>query len=134
MIYYLNKDELPAIPTPHDCVITGASIQEDILTLKFEEDISYHDSIKGIHPNAKSLTIKFHLIDPPDVYQSKRYKFPKRFGIYKGIDFKKIAEYSQKGRLEYLYHNVGFNSIIVKLWCKTSIIMAMQADYVEFEW
>lgn len=134
MLYYLNKEKLPTIPTPHDCVIRRVSIQEDTLFLGFEEDISCHDSIKQIRPNAKSLAIKIHLIDTFDVYQLKIQKFPRALKIYKGIDFKKVIEYSKNGRLEYLYHNIGFNSVIIKLWYQTPIVMDLDAGYIEFDW
>lgn len=39
-----------------------------------------------------------------------------------------------KDNLEYLYHNVGYCSIIVKLWSSNDIVLDITADYVEFEW
>ena len=37
-------------------------------------------------------------------------------------------------RLEYLYHNVGYGSIITKLFSGDEIILDAEIDYVEFEW
>ena len=62
-IFYLNKDILPTIPVPHDCVIKDIQIGGQHLTFVFEDDISYHDSIKFIAPEAKSLIIRYHLTD-----------------------------------------------------------------------
>jgi len=62
--YYLNTDVIPTIPVPHDCVIKEITFDSDFLVLKFEDDISYYDSIKSIRPNAKSLVVRIHLYDP----------------------------------------------------------------------
>ena len=63
--YHLNTNVMPTIPVPHDCVIKEIVLEEDILTFVFEDDITYHDSIKSICPDSdvKSLVIKFHLLD-----------------------------------------------------------------------
>lgn len=63
MIYYLDSTELPTIPVPHDCVIDSVSFSDNFLILDFEQGISIYDSIQHICPDAKSLTIKMHLID-----------------------------------------------------------------------
>ena len=68
MIYYLNKDTVPTIPTPHDCEIKKVTIQGDYIIFEFDDDISYHDSIRHFIPDAKSLVIKIHLVDDFDTY------------------------------------------------------------------
>ncbi len=36
--YYLNKEQLPTIPTPHDCVLTDIKIENQSIVFKFEEE------------------------------------------------------------------------------------------------
>jgi hypothetical protein len=140
--YYLNTNVMPTIPVPHDCVIKEIVLTENILTFIFEDDITYHDSIKSICPNSdfKSLIIKFHLLD--DIHDISMFvkKKTNRYhttSLYKEIFLSK-DKYAllnlPKNRLEYLGHNVGYCSIIVKLWSKKSIVLDMTVDYVEFEW
>ncbi len=104
----------------------------------YEEDISYHDSIKIIRPDAKSLIVKYHLIDEESFSVYKWHKPVKIFasnGYYKSIDNCKLASLAtNKIKLEYLYHNVGYCSIITKLYSGGYIILDAEVDYVEFEW
>lgn len=136
--YYLNKVELPTIPVPHDCVIKEIQLDGNNLIFVFENDISYHDSIKAFRPDAKSLIIRFHLVDDISLFiREKPNRLFHKPGVYKEIDLTKsnnqLVDLPKK-RLEYLYHNVGYCSIIVKLWSSSSIILDMTIDYVEFEW
>ncbi len=136
-IYYLNGDTLPTIPTPHDCVIDKVDIDEEYVVFTFEQYINYHDSIQAIKPNAKSLVMKFHLADSClDIYERRK---PNRIfaknGYYRAIDtaaFLKIAESDCK--LEYLYHYVAYQSLIVELCAKTTIRLELTTDRVEFYW
>ena len=64
--YYLNQDTLPSMPVPHDCIINKIMLEEQSLVFSFTSDISRYDSVRNLRPNAKSLTIRYHLID--DVY------------------------------------------------------------------
>ena len=131
--YYLNQDILPTIPTPHDSIITSIEYDSKFLTLKFEEDISYHDSIKTINPNAKSLTIKIHLLDREfDVYKWKRH-----FSLGKGpgfalLDCNKV--FSRIKGTAYLSHYITYNSIIIELFQSESIVLKIESDFIEFEW
>lgn len=134
MLYYLNKDTVPTIPTPHDCVIEKVSIQEEYIIIEFEDDISCHDSVRHIMPDAKSLVIKIHLIDDFYTYKMKHYRRPWCKGDYACIDNLLLEKIVEKGRLEYLYHYVGYQSIIIKLWSHSPITLDIQADYVEYEW
>ncbi len=152
---------MPTIPVPHDCIVKEILLEEetgstgvetvctDVETLRatsllfvFEEDITYHDSIKGICQDSdfKSLIIKFHLIDnihDISMFVKKKTNRYHTTSLYKEI-FLSEDKYAllnlPKNRLEYLSHNVGYCSIIVKLWSKRSIILDMAVDYVEFEW
>lgn len=134
MLYYLNKDTVPTIPTPHDCVIKKATIQEDYIIFEFEDDISYHDSIQYFNPDAKSLVIKIHLIEDFDTYKMKHYRRPWCKGDYARIDNAQLEKIAKQERLEYLYHYVSYQSIIIKLWSQTYITLDVQADYVEYDW
>ena len=140
--YHLNTNVMPTIPVPHDCVIKEIVLEEDILTFVFEDDITYHDSIKSICPDSdfKSLVIKFHLLD--NIYDISMFVKNKtnRYhttSLYKEI-FLSEDKYAllnlPKNRLEYLSHNVGYCSIIVKLWSNRSIVLDMTVDQVEYEW
>ncbi len=135
MTYYLNKAELPAIPVPHDCVVSSVSFSDDIFVLNFEQDMSRYDSVQHIHPNAKSLTIKMHLTDDFDIYQEKIRKFPWFQKSYVQVGLNRLAGLVKRERVEYLYHYVAYESLIVNLWYhKTNIAMYLQTDCIEYIW
>lgn len=50
--YFLNGDTLPTIPVPHDCVIDKITVEDHYIIFTFEQNISFHDSIKNIKPDA----------------------------------------------------------------------------------
>lgn len=140
-IYYLNQKQLPTIPVPHDGVIKEIHLEDDYLIFVFEDDISYHDSIKSIRPDIRSLIMKFHFVD--NIYdinlfvRKKTNRVLHKAGGYKEYELsqnKKILTDLTKNNLEYLYHNVGYCSIIIKLWSYESIIFDITSDYVELEW
>lgn len=134
--YYLNDKTLPTIPVPHDCVIKNVSIDNQYIIFKFEDDISYHDSIKYIRPDAKSLIVRYHMVveDSFSVYKwNKPKKFMLKNGYYECLDNSSIVNFSS-GNLEYLYHNVGYCSVITKLFEKGFILLDAEVDFIEFEW
>ena len=56
-------------------------------------------------------------------------------GHYKRIKNSLLTELPEgKFKFEYLYHNVGYCSIITKLFLNGYIILDADIDYVEFEW
>ena len=131
--YYLNQDILPTIPTPHDCIITSIAYDSEFLTLKFEEDISYHDSIKIINPNAKSLIIKIHLFDREfDVYKWKRHLSLRTGQGLALMDCNKV--FSRIKGTAYLSHYITYNSIIIELFQSESIVLKVESDFIDFEW
>lgn len=134
-IYYLNKETLPTIPVPHDCVIKDIQMKDQTLIFVFEDNISAHDSIQAIHPNAKSLIIRYHLTDE-EAFSVYKWRKPRRFsrkdGYYRLLDNSQLFAFA--GHLEYLYHNVGYCSIITKLWADNGVILDAYVDYIEFEW
>ncbi|MGI5958407.1 MAG: hypothetical protein ACOX60_03190 [Massiliimalia sp.] len=134
MTYYLDKAEWPTVPIPHDCVINNISLSDNFLVLDFEQGISDYDSIQHICPNAKSLTIKMHLIDTFDIYQMKTRKFPKFKKLYEELDFDKLVNLVKQKRVEYLYHYVSYQSLIVNLYHNINIILDLHIDYIEYIW
>ena len=131
--YYLNTDTLPTIPVPHDCVIKEITFDSNFLVLKFEDDISYHDSIKCIKPNVSSLVIRIHLSDPIfDAYEYRLTHMLRGEGYYL-INNSKLKNLCKK-EVEYLYHNIGFHSIIIKLFCGGYYLLDIATDFIEFNW
>lgn len=56
-------------------------------------------------------------------------------GHYKRIKNSLLTELPEgRFKFEYLYHNVGYCSIITKLFSNGYIILDADIDYVEFEW
>ena len=136
-IYYLNDNILPTIPVPHDCVIDSITSENQYIVFAFESDISHHDSIKNINPDAKSLVMKFHLVDECfDLYKwHKPVKIFANKGFFKCIDNSKLfgltlSEY----KLEYLYHYFGYQSLIIELCSDTIIRLELTVDYIEVYW
>ena len=58
--YYLNKDVLPTIPVPHDCIIKKIRIEHKWLIFTFDNDTSYYDSVRKLSPNIRNLILKYH--------------------------------------------------------------------------
>lgn len=134
-IYYLDKKTLPTIFVPHDCVVKDILQKDQTLIFIFEDDISSHDSIQAVCPNAKSLIIRFHLTDENDfsVYQwRKPGRFSRKDGCYRCLDNSQLFAFA--GHMEYLYHNVGYCSIIIKLFADDEVILDACVDYLEYEW
>ena len=129
--YYLNRKHLPTIPTPHDYVIKKVEASRTFLTFYFEDDITWHSSAEVLFPNAKSLIMRFHLIDPDfDMY---KWKVSKTRG--KGwfpYEFHNLRM-PLKRDLEYMEHKVGFQSVIIKLFRMDCIMIEASVDYVSFE-
>ena len=134
--YFLNGNTLPTIPVPHDCVIKKVRLENQHIIFEFEDDISCYDSIKNFKPGAKSLIVKCHLLNDGDfsIFQwEKPSGFSNKNGRYNCVDNHTITKLSDS-RLEYLYHYVGYRSIIIKLFSNGSIIIDADVDYIEFEW
>ena len=119
------------IPTPHDYVIKKVESSRQFITFYFEDDITYHSSAEVLFPNAKSLIMRFHLTDQDfDMY---KWKVSKTRGKgYFPYEFHNL-KMPLKRNLEYLEHNVSFQSIIIKLFRMDVIMMEVQADYVSIE-
>ena len=134
-IYYLNKETLPTMCVPHDCVIKDIQMKDQTLIFIFEDDISSHDSIRTVRPNAKSLIIRYHLTEENgfSIYEwRKPGRFSRKDGCYRRLDNSQLFAFA--GHLEYLYHNVGYCSIITKLWADNGVILDAYVDRLEYEW
>ena len=141
--YFLNGESLPTIPVPHDCVIKKIQLKDQCIEFIFEDDISYHDSIQYYNPDAKSLIIRYHFAYDTDDFSIYKWVKPMRLlsklfsldGHYKRIKNSLLTELPEgKFKFEYLYHNVGYCSIITKLFSNGYIILDADIDCVEFEW
>jgi len=133
--YYLNRETLPTIHVPHDCVVQEIRMENQALVFLFEDHISDHESIQAIHPTAKSLIIRYHLTeeDSFSVYQwRKPQNSSQENGCYQCLDNVQLFQFA--GHIEYLYHNVGYCSIIIKLCADNEVILDANADYLEYEW
>jgi len=134
-IYDLNKETLPTIPTPHDCVVKEIRLEGQTLIFTFEDDIFYHDSIQAIHPTAKSLIIRYHLTeeDAFSVYHwEKPGKFSRQNGCYRHLDNEELFKISD--RIDYLSQNIGYCSIIIQLSTDDIMILDACVDHLEYEW
>lgn len=135
--YQLDGNNTSAIPLPHDCEITGIRKEDDYLIIDFEDDISCHDAIRAIHPDALKLTIRFHL--KYDGLQGiYRYRCSKKHGEgYMRIrKLKKLQKLIDKEGISatYLYQYIAYHQVIVELWVDDSTLLMLEADSVEFEW
>lgn len=132
--YSLAEKQLPSIPEPHDAVIRSIALQDGWLILSFEDDISLHDCVRAIHPNAWTLEMKIHLLDEDDIeilaYEKRKYE-----SVYVIRKPKTLFDLAKKGRnLEYLYHRVYHKWIQLELCGITDYIVRMYADKVLMEW
>lgn len=132
--YSLVDKQLPTIPVPHDCIVKEISLQNSWLIFDFEDDISYHDSIRGIRPGAHGLTMRFRLTDEKDITILAR-EIRKYEVVYVERKRKKLFELAKKGReLEYLDHMAAYGFLQIELCSENSCILRLAADRVVMEW
>ena len=135
---YSLSGVMPTIPTPHDCVIERISRNGEYLVFDFEQEITNHDSARFYCPTAKSLTMRFHLIDTDfGLYEEKRKRTLKgRFSTYIPMDSDELFHLTGgKRKLEYLYHYVAYNTMILRLWAGRDIYLKLyETDQVELNW
>ena len=85
------------------------------------------------------MIIRYHFAYDKNDYSIYKWIKPKKpfekDGHYKRLDNQSLVKLSEGERkLEYLYHNIGYCSIITKLITNEYIILDAEIDYVEFEW
>ncbi len=129
-IYRLDGAKVPTLITPHDCVIKKIKKEDDFLVFIFEDDISCHDSIQYFKPHARSLIIKYHLIDIYEIYYQRWNKLMHRLEY---IELKNERSLFDTG-CEYLYQYAMYNQLIIKLFKGTEYMLSLSADYVEYHW
>ena len=134
--YLLDGNNASNIPLPHDCEIKDIREKDDYLIIDFEDDISYHDAIRAVHPDAQTLTVRFHLkYGGLGIYQ---YRHSKKHGegymLVKSL--KKLRKLMKECGFPatYLYHYVAYHQVIVELCVDDSTLLMLLADSVEFEW
>ena len=132
-IYKLDGKNIDIIPVPHDCVIKDIWEEDDYLIIDFEDDISYHDAIKPIRPEAQTLTMRFHLEygGLTGIYQYRKTQHHEGYMNVKSLQ-KLMKECNHN--FTYLYHYVAYHQIIVELCASNSILLTLNADALEYEW
>ncbi len=144
--YVLDGNNASNIPLPHDCGIKDIREDDDYLIIVFEDDISYHDAIRAIHPDAQTLTVRFHLeyggLDSDKAYGGLQgiyqYRHSKKHveGYMLVKSLKKLRKLMKEccSPTTYLYHYVAFHQVIVELCVNDSTLLMLWTDSVEFEW
>ena len=113
--YRLDEKQLPDIPVPHDCGIKSIRLEDRTLEFVFEDDMSRHDAVRNRKPDAKSLVMRFHLACEPEECEVLQW-VPDGDGHYRVTGLGELAGLTGSG-LEYLYHDVGYRSVILRLFC-----------------
>ena len=134
--YRLDEKQLPTIPLPHDCEIKSIRLEGRTVEIAFEDDISRHDAIQYWKPDAKSLVMRFHLACEPEECEVLQWA-PEGDRHYRVTGLGELAGLPDSG-LEYLYHDVGYRSVILRLFCggkvNGPVILIAEADAVGVEW
>ncbi len=140
-IYYLNQETLPVLPTPHDNVINRIERDGEVISFYLDANIDDEDDgIRFYHPEAKALIIRYHLMAEDDysIYKMRRSPhhlhklFPPCYRLLENNMLEKLT--AGKHDLEYRYHCVGYNNIIIQLISDSEVVIDAYADYVEYEW
>ena len=132
--FNLCAQALPTLPVPHDAVIRRVFMEGEHLVFQFEEGIAVHDMVARIHPNARSLVIRYHLLEPEYDYYKSFNKAGKWGYLLKKPE--KLLRLAVRGnKVTYLDHYVSYASLIVVLFKgHTYRRVEMTADEVEYEW
>ena len=144
--YKFDGNNTSNIPVPHDCKIRDIREEDDYLIIDFENDISYHDAIKAVHPDAQTLTVRFHLeyggLNGAKAYGGLQGIYRHRHSKKHGEGYMLVKSLKKLRKLikgcsipaTYLYHYVAYQQVIVELWVDDSTLLMLWADSVEFEW
>ena len=144
--YVLDGCNTSGIPLPHDCVITGIREEDDYLVIDFEDGISCHDSIQSIHPDALTLTVRFHLkyggLNGVKAYGGLQGIYRHRRSKGHGEGYMRIKNLRKLQKLikgcsfpaTYLYQYLAYHQVIVELCVDDSTLLMLWADSVDFEW
>ena len=144
--YLLDGNNASNIPLPHDCEIKGIREKDDYLIIDFGDDISYDDAIRAVHPDAQTLTVRFHLeyggLDGVKAYGGLQGIYQYRNSKKHGEGYMLVKSLKKLRKLmkecgfpaTYLYHYVAYHQVIVELCVDDSTLLMLLADSVEFEW
>ena len=146
-VYFLDKEELPTIPVPHDCPIKAILVEDQNMVFVFEDDLTGYDTFARIQPQAKSLVIRYHFTERVRDYSI--YKWMKPNLLNKDGCFKCMADgFTNENQetlvkltestLEYIDHYVSAysRSFLIQLFSssKNEILIEADVDQIEFEW
>lgn len=134
--YRLDGIELPTIPVPHDGEIEQIYVKDNELVFEFKNSEANASIFNILKPGMQSLTIKYHMTNKDDFCIYKYFKPSKllhRNHGYKYVEQKYLSKLSGLN-LEYLYHNIGYRSVIIQLYADVSVVLEVELDYIEFEW
>ena len=145
---YLLDCSTADIPVPHDCEIRDIREENDCLIIDFEDEISNHDSIQALHPDARTLTMRFHLeyggqngtnkayggLD--GIYRHRRRKFLRRESYLAVKNLQELRKLMKRCSFAptYLYHYAAYHCIIAELCVNDSTLLMIDAGSVTFEW
>ncbi len=129
-------NNLPIIPTPHDGVIKEVNIVDKCLVLIFEEDLSQHYFFQDKKNSFKSLVIRYHLkyfLDEPEILLFKERKIGLNKMGYFSVPLRDLL--GKKKQLEYLYHYVRTNEIMLVLNDSGKFMnVFITTEGMEYEW
>ena len=140
--YQLNENSLPVMPCPHDCGIREIRLEGRELAFIFEDDISRHESIRYLKPEARSLVIRYHLAcDPEDDFLCRvsAAKVRTGKGSYQFLDSGKVTGIVPAGSvLDYIDHYVtslgSCMRIVIIIAGGEEYLISAYVDSVEYEW
>ena len=139
----LDGKDIGSIPVPHDCMIREIREEDEYLVLDFDEDsLLDDDSIQSIHPGARKLIMRFHLVwyglDGAKAYGGilgiYQYRRKKRHEGYMPVKNLRNLIKNSKCDVSYLNHFVAYHQAILELYGNDSILLMLWADAVKFQW
>ena len=145
--YLLDGNNVSKIPVPHDCVISGIREEDDYLVFDFENDVYRNDSIQAVHPDAQTLTVRFHLeyggLNGVKAYGGLQGIYQYRRSKKHGEGYMRIKNLKKLQKLikecyfpaTYLNHYISANQqVILELCVDDLTLLMLWADSVEFVW
>lgn len=129
-IYRLDTSKLPTLLNPHDCIITEIKKENDFLVFEFENNIYCHDSIRSQMPNAKSLVIRYHLIDEYTIHFKRWNRLLKRSEYIELKNESKLFDLCS----QYVCHYIADNRLVISLFTDKEYLLNLDVDYVEYDW
>lgn len=140
--YRFDGDTLPILPCVHDCGIGSIDSDGEYLSIHFDDGSSHYEKVSHVCQGAIGLTVRYHLCDPCCmIYRQFRKEKNDGQGYEIGYlqydDEEEFYKASSKLKLYYLNHCIGYNTVMLKLWCygdPYEILLEFNADAVEYHW